>query len=453
MGWAAKTKARAGGGLGWTGLLAVILMGLSPTGAAALPSFAIQTGQQCDACHVGGFGPQLTPFGREFKMRGYTTRTAAFNAPVSAMAVDSYVRTEKGQTAAPAANFNANDNVALDQVSLFLAGGLSAHFGGFVQTTYDGVARAFHWDNLDLRAVTTATVKGVNMVLGLSANNAPTVQDAFNTLPAWGFPYTASSLAPAPGSAPLVGRLAQNTLGLTAYVWMNSALYAEAGAYGSPGRNFLARAGVDPFDPGGISGLAPYARVAYQKNFGDRNLEVGAFLLSADLYPGRDMSVGATDHYDDVGIDASYQYFAASKDVFTFNARYTDERQRLDASRTLGLATNGRDALTDLRFDASYYWRNQIGATVGAFDTSGSADPLLYAANRTLRPDSSGVNLQLDGTPFGGGGSPLGPRFNLRVGVQYVLYTRFDGAGRNYDGLGRNAADNNTFRVFTWIAY
>jgi hypothetical protein len=61
--------------------------------------------------------------------------------------------------------------------------------------------------------------------------------------------------------------------------------------------------------------------------------------------------------------------------------------------------------------------------------------------------------FQIDGTPFGAGNSPLGKRFNMRVGLQYTDYLSFDGSGRNYDGLGRNAADNNTVRVFTWIAY
>jgi hypothetical protein len=435
------------------GLFALGLIGLTATGARAVPSFAIQTGQACSACHIGGFGPQLTVFGREFKMNGYTTRTVDFSVPVSAMAVASYVRTDKSQASAPAPNFNANDNAAVDQVSLFLAGGLGSHFGGFVQTTYDGVARAFHWDNLDLRAVTTASVRGVNMVLGVSLNNAPTVQDAFNTLPAWGFPYTSSALAPAPGSAPLIGSLAQNTLGMTAYAWINSEVYVEAGGYRSPGQNFLTRAGVDPFDPGSIKGIAPYARVAYQKNFGTQNLEVGAFVMDADLHPGRDTSTGFTDHYADVGLDASYQYFATNKDVFTLNTRYTNEQQRLGASQALGAATNARDSLQDVRLDASYYWRDKIGATLGAFDTTGSSDPLLYAANRTLKPDSSGLSLQLDGTPFGDAKSPLGPRFNMRVGVQYIAYLKFDGAGNNYDGAGRSASDNNTFRVFTWIAY
>jgi hypothetical protein len=41
----------------------------------------------------------------------------------------------------------------------------------------------------------------------------------------------------------------------------------------------------------------------------------------------------------------------------------------------------------------------------------------------------------------------------MRVGVQYTLYSRFDGAGKNFDGAGANASDNNTLRVFTWFAY
>ena len=61
--------------------------------------------------------------------------------------------------------------------------------------------------------------------------------------------------------------------------------------------------------------------------------------------------------------------------------------------------------------------------------------------------------LQLDATPWGDGKSPLGKRFNIRVGVQYTAYTRFNGARDNWDGAGSNAADNNTLRLFIWIAY
>ena len=434
-------------------LLVLAFIGLTATQAAAVPSFAVQTGQPCNACHVGGFGPQLTPFGREFKLGGYTARTKSFNAPVSMMAVASYLHTQKDQPSAPAPGYGVNNNVALDQVSLFLAGGLGDHLGAFVQTTYDGVAKAFHWDNLDVRATTTAKVAGTKMILGVSLNNAPTVQDAFNTLPSWGFPYTASALAPQPGAAPLVGSLAQNTLGLTAYAWINSTVYVEAGGYRSPTSRLLSDFGVDPLDPGGIRGTAPYGRIAYQKNFGDRNFEIGVFGMSANLNPGRDTSTGLGDRYTDLGVDGSFQLFRSNKDVFTLNGRYTHERQRLDASQALGAAMNDRNSLQDLRIDGSYYWGDKIGLTLGAFDTWGSQDALLYAANRTLRPDSSGASVQIDGTPYGAGGSPLGPRFNMRVGAQYTAYMRFNGAGLNYDSLGSSASSANTLRLFLWMAY
>ncbi|MEO8926347.1 MAG: hypothetical protein ABI306_04210 [Caulobacteraceae bacterium] len=432
-------------------LFAVALLGTVATRAAAVPSFAVQTGQPCNACHVGGLGPQLTPFGRNFKMRGYTTRAVRFNVPLAAFAIASYTHTIKDQPPAP--SFGPNDNLAIDQISLFLAGGLGSHLGAFIQNTYDGVAKSFQWDNLDVRAVTTTTVKGANVVLGLNLNNNPTVQDSFNTLLAWGFPYTSSSLEPHPAASPLIGNLAQNTLGLSAYTWINSEVYAELGGYRSLGAGFLTHAGIDPFVPGKIDGVAPYARVAYQKNFGDRNFEVGAFALDAKLFPARDQTTGFSDHYTDLGLDASWQLFAANKDVFSVNGRYTYERQRLDASRALGLANNTVNNLQDIRVDASYYWKNKIGLSAQLFNTWGSRDILLYASDRTLRPDSSGLNLQLDGTPYGDGKSPLGTRFNLRVGVQYTAYFRFDGAGANYDGLGHNASDNNSLRVFSWIYY
>lgn len=434
------------------GLAAFAMAGLAGR-ASAVPAFAVQTNQPCAACHVGGFGPQLTPYGREFKLGGYTTRTNSFNVPLSAMAVASYISTQTSQPSPPAAGFRANDNVALDQASLFLAGGLNQNIGGFAQFTYDGVAKVVHWDNLDLRAVTKVTVKGVNMVLGVSVNNAPTVQDAFNTLAAWGYPYTSSALAPAPGSAPLVGSLAQNTLGATAYAWINSEFYVEAGGYTSPSPTFLTRAGIDPTDPGSIQGFAPYARVAYLKDFGDRNLEVGAFWMNAKIAPGLDHTTGMTDHYNDVGLDVSFQLFAKAHSVVTVNSRYTYETQALDASQALGLATNSGQTLQDFRLDASYYWHDTVGFTVGGFNTWGSSDSLLYAANRTLSPNSSGLLLQVDGTPFGRDSAPLGPRFNLRVGAQYTAYLTFDGASQNYDGMGRSAAANNTFRVFAWVAY
>ena len=420
--------------------------------AAAVPAYAVQTGQACDACHVGGFGPQLTPFGREFKLEGYTMRAGdTFTPPVSAMAMASYVHTNSDQPP-PAPHYAPNDNTTLDQASLFIAGGFGDHFGAFTQWTYDGIGRAASWDNLDIRAVTHTTLDGSDLLLGVVLNNSPTVQDAWNTTSAWGYPFTFSDLIPAPEAATMIdGAFAQTSLGMSAYAWWNSSVYAEAGLYWTPGRNFLNAMGA--YDSGNttLKNAAPYFRVAYQKDYGDRNFEVGAFAMFPNVYPAGDKSAGTTDNYQDVGIDASYQFMGDSTGIYQIDSRYTHEHQDLQASRILG-AASGNDDLNDFRIDGSYYWRNEIGGSAGAFSTWGSKDALLYAGNRTLAPDSSGFIFQVDYTPFGGPDAPLDGRFNLRVGLQYIAYTKFDGASSNFDGADTSASDNNTVRLFTWVA-
>jgi len=422
--------------------------------AAAVPAFAVQTGKPCQTCHVGGFGPQLTPYGRNFKIHGYTQRAGGgFTLPVSAMAVASFVRTAKDQEPPP--HYAANNNTSFDEIAVFLAGGFGSHFGAFIETTYDGIARAFTWDNLDVRAVTTTEFKGHDMVLGTSVNNSPTLSDPWNSLPAWGFPYTNSDLAPSPSASPLLnGALAQTTLGATLYAWIDNAIYAEAGAYGSPGATTLRRLGADPTDPGDLDGLAPYGRLAYQRSLDGGTAHLGAFAMDAHVRPGLDRTTGRTDRYTDVGLDASYQKPLANGDLVSFNARYLHERQARRASCTLAEAdaSCAHNHMDDVRADVSYAWRNKIDGTVQVFDTSGNANPFLYPDNRTSRPDSTGLMFQLDATPFGDLPQPA-RRINLRVGLQYTLYTRFNGARRNFDGAGGKASDNNALRLFTWLAF
>lgn len=427
-----------------------VLAVLSP--AWAVPAFTAKTNQPCSSCHVGGFGPHLTPFGRKFKLDGYTMDAGNNAFPISAMEVSSFVTSSKAQEAPPADHYTTNNNFSLDQVSLFVAGGIGDHFGAFVQLTYDGIGRAFSWDNADFRVTDHLTVYGDDVLVGLSFNNNPGVQDAWNTLPAWGFPYTSSALAPAPAAGTLLdGGFAQSVFGTTAYAYWNSSIYTEVGLYWTPSNKFLSAMGAS-FGPGPISGVAPYFRVAYQKDYGDQNFEIGGFGFFPSFNPGGDFTTGKTDNYSDYGIDGSYQFIGGGDNIYTLNVRYTHEAQDLAASFLLGSAANAHNTLNDFRFDASYYWNNLLGGSVQFFNTVGSSDALLYADNRTFSPDSTGVTFQIDATPWGQGDAPLGGRLNLRVGLQYTLYTRFDGSSSNYDGTGRQASDNNTFRIFTWLA-
>ena len=127
--------------------------------ASAVPSYADQTGMPCQACHVGGFGPQLTTFGREFKINGYTLRTKPFNVPLAAMVQASFNHTKADQNPPPL-YLAPNNNAVVDQSSIFLAGGVGQHLGGFAQFTYDGVQHQWHWDNLDLRVVNQTKLFG-----------------------------------------------------------------------------------------------------------------------------------------------------------------------------------------------------------------------------------------------------------------------------------------------------
>src|SRR3984893_14769164 len=65
-------------------LVSFLAVGLAPP-AEALPSFARQTGQPCGTCHTDF--PALTPFGRRFKLLGYTVGGGAFpTTPFSSQA-------------------------------------------------------------------------------------------------------------------------------------------------------------------------------------------------------------------------------------------------------------------------------------------------------------------------------------------------------------------------------
>jgi len=183
----------------------------------AVPSFARQTGMACAACHT--VFPELTPFGREFKLNGYVLdnikqvtgidtsarQTLAINSlpPISLMAQISYTHTSTAlpDSAITGALAKDGDLAFPQQVSFFYAGKIADGLGAFVQLTYDGIEDHFGFDNTDIRYAHHWSFGGANgnghdVILGVTLNNNPTVQDVWNTTPAWGFPYSNSSSAP-----------------------------------------------------------------------------------------------------------------------------------------------------------------------------------------------------------------------------------------------------------------
>jgi hypothetical protein len=210
--------------------------------------------------------------------------------------------------------------------------------------------------------------------------------------------------------------------------------------------------GADPFDPGSLHGIAPYARLAFQTKLAGGTFEVGGSALKAALFPARDRSSGFTDRYTDLGLDTSWQKTFGS-DTFSANLRYEHERGDLRASCILADSDPGcsRYGLNELRAAVRYTFHDKIGVTLSPFDINGSRNTNVFDGNGS--PNSNGLMGQVDYTLWPASNSPLGPRFNARVGVQYTIYGKFNGARRNFDGAGANASDNNALRLFTWIAF
>jgi hypothetical protein len=434
-----------------------------------VPALAQQTGEPCTACHIGAFGPQLTPYGRAFKIGGYTQgggQGPAANIPLAAMAIGSFTHTNAAQPSRPAANFGDNNNFALDQISVFLAGRATPWAGGFIQGTYDGIGRAFLLDNTDLRPFTTVfEIHDANLRVGVSVNNNPTVQDPYNSSFAWGYPFASSGLAPTPAAQPaLASALVTNSIGVTAYAWYNQHLYVEAGGYGTMGPTLLKvtgnALGGAPF--GATQNIAPYLRSAYEWNWKKQSAHVGAIFLTSNFNPatGNFSSDGSMGHnqYTDFAADAGYQFLGDGTHIFTADGIYTYEVQDLQGSFSAGTSSQPRNNLQQVRLALTYYYQNTYGLTFAWQDTWGKANPLHYApapvsGSANGKPNSNAFIAEADWVPFGKKDSFGAPWVNLKLGLQYTAYTRFNGGTTNYDGFGRNASGNNTIFAFAWLAF
>jgi hypothetical protein len=450
----------------------IAVTGLLGSGGVALavPDLASQTGEPCTRCHIGAFGPQLTPFGRAFKIGGYTQgggEGLAAKIPLSAMVQSSFTNTGKAQLQ-PDGVTTTNNNFSVDQISLFVAGRIGEHTGGFMQLTWGDVTHfgstnnSFSVDNTDFRPYTTLLTIGedTDLRLGTTINNNPTVQDPYNTTPAWSFPYIASQIAPGPAAAPVLERFGGSTIGYTVYAWYDKKLYLEAGAYTTPSPWLLARFG-DGLDPGAIIGGAPYARAAYEWNWHDQSAHVGALFLSANVNPVDPTSKGFTstgvagqDRYTDYAFDAGYQFLGDGTHIVTAQTIYIHEDQRLNATRALGgdPTLGNTFHLEKINANVSYWYQNTYGVTLGWTKTWGSANPF-QVASANNKPNSNAFIIEADWVPFGKATSAWAPFANLKLGVQYTAYTQFDGGTSNFDGAGRSASDNNTLLVFAWLAF
>ncbi len=421
--------------------------------AEAVPAFTRQTGLACTTCH--STFPELTPFGRAFKLNGYTLSNSNIEEkgggkqsplaildkiPLTIDLRGSLTETDKEQPG----THNGNVEVP-QQVNLFFAGRLAGHAGGYVQMTYNVEANHFGFDNSDVRYANNTKPAGKDFVYGVDFNNNPTFEDLWHSTPAYGFPWASPDAVPTPAVRTIIDTtLGGDVVGLGAYGMWNDHLYGDVTLYRTQ------HIGVpQPATGTGFAfntdKVAPYWRFAYQMSEGKNYLEFGTYGIHMASFPGA--ISGLTDDYTDTAIDAQYER-TIGKDLLSVYSTFIYEGQYLNAIFTAGSAAQARHHLETFRVNGTYHFGSRYAATLGTFVTDGTHDALLLAPAAITGSANGSPRTSGYITNFG-----YWPVQNVEIGAQYNGYVKFNGGGRNYDGFGRNASDNNYAYLFFWIAF
>jgi hypothetical protein len=447
-------------------ILTLIFLG-GANQAKAVPTFARQTGQSCVACHAGGQFPELTPYGRIFKLTGYTIGSQG--NPFSAMLIADVTQNKNNIDSTGSTISQLNNVPIIDYGSVFVAGKITDNIGGFSQFTYnvyDSIDSNKNWrghlssDNTDVRYTNRFLTSANDLILGVTVHNSPGVQDVWNSSSAWGYPYVAPSGSTAgfnglPVSTVLDGSLGAKFAGIGGYAYWNKSIYVELTGYETASGfwrvfNLGNKAGNLNYPITYSDGISPYLRVAYTHDWNEQNVMVGLIAMNTNIYPTDPNTgfpiLGATTHYQDKGIDAQYQYLL---DPHTVSAHFRYVRENINDDTGGIYATSAHTSSTFTKI--TYTYRNQYGVDLAYKSITGSPDSQAYIGNGTNTYTGSANN-----SPNTRLWTPEVfwlPMQNLRIGLQYNLYTEYLGATTNYDGNGRNATDNNSAYLYAWMAF
>jgi len=465
-------------GAAWIGLSAP---------AQAIPVFARQTGHNCQACHISY--PELTAYGREFKLNGYTFGEAQ-TLPLAAAIMGEYdtlsngkdattgAPTCTGSTTGSSATTNANcGHAELVQYSIFYGGRISDNFGMFGQMSGNQfpISNAGTFsptaDNTEFRYVhriLSADSLEPEAVIGLNMNNNPTMQDVWNAVPAWRFPwFPYLGAGYGPSAAPYIDNPSggHNKVGIGAYAWIHKTWYAELNLYHSAtGPLSFMNWGNGGTEVGMgndvLKGENPYFRLAYSRDWDYSSLEVGVFGFDAHTYECNPAdsndynanpavpcvgSLTATNHYKDIAVDAQYQYNKGEPWIFSAAGSYIHETNDLTALyQALGSVAMPNHTINEFQIKGTAYYNRQYGVTLGYSAISGTTDPMQYApgsgGSATGNPGSNWWTLELNYLPVQ----------DMRFSLLYQNFTKINGGSTNFDGAGNNASGQNRLTAAIW---
>jgi hypothetical protein len=282
----------------------------------------------------------------------------------------------------------------------------------------------------------------------------------WNTTPAWGFPYAASTLAPTPATGTVIeGAFAAHVAGVGAYTMINDLLYLEVTGYKTLNFSTQNALGTDPFGaPGLLGNVSPYWRAALEPHWGRHTLMIGTFGMYTEIHPWLNIAPinfstavdTLADKFTDIGFDSQYQYQGDNFWV-TLRGSYIREFQRLDSSFASMAAFNPTNLLNSLKLQASLALGddNRLVLTGQFFDVWGTPDANLFSVANGFAnnvPNSNGFITEIAYIPYGASKSFGWPWFNARIGLQYIYYNKFN-------GTTVAAQDNNTLFLHAWLAF
>jgi hypothetical protein len=441
-----------------SGLTLVCILFCPPL-AYGLPSFARQTGQKCAACHVGGDWPQLTPWGRFFKLSGYTAGTSIIHRE-GADRIPLGVFGQAGLTWAAQPNDAVGQSVITQngqpepyeftgEVATKITNFLGVFYEYQVGNTYPG------WKGVsgaaDVRAVHFFRIHGNEVLLGIDSNNSPTVQDVWNSVPDWYYPFYSSPQAPGAPASPIITTLGGQVGSIGAYALVNRQWYAEVSLYRVATGFFRWMGAGTSFENGSanyLDGYNPYWRAYWTRSHGSQAVMVGTFGMRASVFPNSAAPTGTANVFSDYGFDTQYQYLANTHKV-TLRGSYIYEDRSFDGSYPLGAVGTTKGNLKSLNLSGSYAYGNAWTFHAGYLLTNGNRDATLYGVTDpsgnqvTASPETSGYSLEID----------RHITQNIQLMAQYRGFFRFNGLRHNIDGLGRNASDNNTLWVSAFFGF
>jgi hypothetical protein len=198
-----------------------------------------------------------------------------------------------------------------------------------------------------------------------------------------------------------------------------------------------------------LDGGAPYWRIALQKDWNGHYFELGHYGMTANVYPNGD-NLRGTDNYTDLAFDATYQYLANLDHIVELKTTYIRENRDLKASADLGNTVNRNNYVNTYKINAAYTYAQTYSLAFGYNKTWARTDTVFDPTTEELLPGgnngSEAFTAELSYVPFGKNYTLLSSLMNLRVALQYVGYTQFDGS--QYQ-----VGNNNTFYMNGWLAF